>query len=155
MKANIGISEEHLQEIATVLNKLLSDEIVLQAKTRAYHWNVEGSNFMEMHHFYEEQYKELSEMIDEVAERVRQLGHYAEGRLQDYLRLTRLDEPAPTNNQKEQIKNLLLDHESIIINLRRDIIVAEEKNDAGTADFLTGMMEHHEKMAWMLRAYLK
>lgn len=155
MKANIGISEEHLQEIATVLNKLLSDEIVLLAKTRAYHWNVEGSNFMEMHHFYEEQYKELSEMIDEVAERVRQLGHYAEGRLQDYLRLTRLDEPAPTNNQKEQIKNLLLDHESIIINLRRDIIVAEEKNDAGTADFLTGMMEHHEKMAWMLRAYLK
>lgn len=109
---------------------------------------------MEMHSFYEGQYKGLSEMIDEIAERVRQVGHYAEGRLQDYLRLTHIQEQAPTNNQKEQIKNLLMDHESIIVNLRREIISVEDKNDAGTADFLTAMLEQHEKMAWMLRAYL-
>ena len=156
MKANIGISEKNLQASASILNKLLADETVLYIKTRNYHWNVEGDNFIELHKFYESQYKELEETIDEVAERIRYLGHYAEGRLKDFLKITHLQEQDYTSNQKVQLKNLLEDHESIIIFARKEInTINDEYNDAGTADLITGIMEQHEKMAWFIRSYLK
>jgi starvation-inducible DNA-binding protein len=156
MKANIGITEKNKQAITAVLNVLLADEHILYTKTRNYHWNYEGDNFMEMHKFFESQYDELEEIIDEVAERIRMLGHYPEGRMKDFLKLTRLQEQDYTSVQTEQVRNLLADHESIIISIRKSIDdVNETWKDAGTADFITGLMEQHEKMAWMLRSYLR
>lgn len=156
MKANIGITAEHLKQIALELNKALSDLMVLYTKTRNYHWNYEGPSFLELHRFYEEQYTELAEAIDEVAERIRSLGHYAEGRMADFLKLTNLLEEDYTTDQKAQLKNLLGDHETIIRSLRKAIDVIEDKyKDKGTSDFLTGLMQKHEKTAWMIRAYLK
>ncbi len=155
MKTNIGIPDEHRQAVALELNKALADEFLLYTKTRNYHWNVEGSNFMEMNKFYETLYEELDEIIDDVAERVRAIGHYSEGRLKDFLSLTQLDEPAYTNKQNEQLKNLLNDHETIIQNLRKLItLFADKHKDLGTSDFVTGLMEKHEKMAWFIRSYL-
>ncbi len=156
MKASIGITDKNKEAVAAILNELLADEHVLYIKTRNYHWNYEGDNFMEMHKFYEGQYQELEEIVDEVAERIRALGHYAEGRLKDYLRLTHLQEQDYTAEQTEQLKNLLADHESIIINIRKvaDKIDSTYK-DAGSSDFVTGLMKQHEKMAWMIRSYLK
>ena len=53
------------------------------------------------------------------------------------------------------LSDLLADHETIIRQLRADLAVTMDKHgDAGTSDFLTGVMEKHEKMAWMLRAFL-
>ena len=156
MKANIGIPEDHLQAIGHELNRVLADEFVLYTKTRNYHWNVEGSNFMEMHKFYESQFEALDEIIDDVAERVRSIGHYSEGRLKDFISLTHLDEPTYTSKQDEQLRNLLNDHETIIQNLRKLITLFSEKHkDLGTSDFVTGLMEKHEKMAWFVRSYLK
>ena len=156
MKANIGITEPNLKLVSSILNILLADEFILYTKTRNYHWNVEGDNFIELHKFYESQYDEIDEIIDEVAERIRFLGHYSEGRLKDFLKLTHLPEQDYTNDQKVQLKNLLKDHEAIIINIRKEIKkVNDEYNDAGTADFITGVMEQHEKMAWLIRSYLK
>ena len=141
MKANIGLTDKNAQKIALLLNKLLADEQVLYAKTRNYHWNYEGDNFMEMHKFYEGQYEELAQLIDDIAERVRSIGHFAEGRLKDYLALTQLTEPGATSDQQKQVRNLLSDHETIIKMLRNDIKTADEElNDAGTADFFTGVM---------------
>lgn len=156
MKTNIGIPENHTQAIALELNKVLADEFVLYVKTRNYHWNTEGSNFMEMHKFYESQFEELDKIIDAVAERIRALGHYAEARLKDYANLTRLEEQAYTNKQNEQLQNLLNDHETIIQNMRKLVtLFSETHHDAGTSDFITGLMEDHEKMAWFIRSYLK
>ena len=156
MKPNIGVSENHLQAIALELNKVLADEFVLYAKTRNYHWNVEGSNFMEMHKFYESQFEQLYEIVDDVAERIRTIGHYAEARLKDYIKLSHLEEQEYTNKQSEQLQNLLADHEVIIQNLRKLIsLFADEHKDQGTSDFVTGLMERHEKMAWFIRSYLK
>ncbi|MEO6001143.1 MAG: DNA starvation/stationary phase protection protein [Chitinophagaceae bacterium] len=156
MKANIGISDKNLQEVAKLLNTLLSDETVLYIKTRNYHWNIEGDNFIELHKLYESQYKELEEIIDEVAERIRYLGHYAEARLKDFIKTTRLAEEDYTSDQKVQLKNLLSDHESIIIHVRGEIdVIGEKYKDAGTADFITGIMKQHEKIAWFIRSYLK
>lgn len=154
-KVNIGISEKNRQAVAAALNQLLADEHVLYNKTRSYHWNVEGPSFMELHKLYEAQYTELAEIIDEIAERIRTIGHYAEGRLKELLKLAKLEEPAVPSGFKQQIPNLDADHEKIIINIRKLIEDFDEKyKDIGSSDFVTGLLKQHEKMAWMLRAYL-
>jgi starvation-inducible DNA-binding protein len=156
MKPQIDIPVKNLSEIALILNTLLCDEYVLYTKTRNAHWNVEGPAFHALHLFFENQYGELDELIDEIAERTRSLGHYALGSLKEFVKVARLDEPIMEfNNAKKMLQALLDDHELIIRILRKDVnTVAEKYKDAGTSDFLTGILEKHEKMAWMLRAHL-
>lgn len=156
MKINIGISEKNRQAVASELNKLLADEHVLYNKTRNYHWSVEGPSFMEFHKLYEAQYDQLAEMIDQIAERIRTIGHYAEGRLKELLKLTDLEEPPAPVDQTTQIMNLSSDHEILINKLRKLITDFDEKHkDIGSSDFVTGLLKEHEKMAWMLRSYLR
>ena len=156
MKPNTGIADGHRQSVANLLNMLLADEFLLYVKTRNAHWNVTGPNFSELHLFFEGQYAQLDEIIDEVAERVRMIGHFAAATFSDYLGLTRLTEGKTDFGKQEAIiRGLLDDHETIIRVLREDATrTAEEYKDLGTSGFLTGLMERHEKMAWMLRAYL-
>jgi starvation-inducible DNA-binding protein len=156
MNTNIGITPKNLQAIATELSKLLADEFVLYTKTRNAHWNVEGADFHSMHIFFESQYNQLDDVMDSVAERIRQLGHYAPATLQSFLSLTHLTEKlGEKNSSLGFIKELVMDHESIIIFIRENINkFASEYGDAGSSDFITGLIEEHEKMAWMLRAHL-
>ncbi|HZV13174.1 MAG TPA: DNA starvation/stationary phase protection protein [Candidatus Kapabacteria bacterium] len=156
MKPNIEISDKNLKEIAKRLNTVLADEYVLYTKTRNAHWNIQGNNFMELHKFFEGQYEALDTIVDDTAERVRALGHFSAGSLKDFLSITHLSEQKHDfGNQKQMIQTLLDDHETIIRVLRNEItIIAEKFRDLGTSDFITGIMEQHEKMAWMLRAYI-
>lgn len=156
MKVNIGITEKNRQAVAAALNELLADEHILYNKTRNYHWSIEGPSFMEFHKLYESQYRELAEMIDEIAERIRTIGHFAEGRLKEIVKLSNLDEPAAPTDQASQIANLAGDHEIVINKLRKLIKDFDEKyKDIGSSDFVTGLLKQHEKMAWMLRSYLR
>ena len=154
MKPNIGIKDQDRQAVIKILNTLLSDEFVLYTKTRNYHWNVTGPHFHDYHKFFEAQYEELDEVIDEVAERARALGGPASGSLAEFLKQTRLaEEDAAAVDAKGMVASLLNDHEAIVRSLRKDLETCQTKHhDAGTADFLTGLMEKHEKTAWMLRA---
>ena len=156
MKANIGIKQESINKVVDVLIKVLADEFVLYTKTRRAHWNIEGPDFYNKHLFFEKQYEELDEIMDTVAERVRALGHYTPATLKDFLELTHLSEELKEKNDANGfIKELLIDHESIIIYLRENInYIANDLQDAGTSDYITGLVETHEKMAWMLRAHL-
>jgi starvation-inducible DNA-binding protein len=85
MKAEIGMKPVNTAEVAQSLNKLLADEHVLYIKTRRAHWNVEGPDFLTIHRFFEEQYKQLEQMIDDIAERIRTIGHYTEATLAVFL----------------------------------------------------------------------
>jgi starvation-inducible DNA-binding protein len=156
MKLNIGLDEKDRAGSATLLNHLLSDEFLLYTKTRNYHWNVTGRDFYELHKFFEVQYEELDEIMDEVAERVRALGFLAFGTMEQFLRFSRLKEAiSDAASTGSMLQNLLTDHETIIRHLREDQQAAAGKyHDAGTSDFLTGLMEKHEKMAWMLHSFL-
>jgi starvation-inducible DNA-binding protein len=156
MKTNIGISEENLKAVSVLLNTLLADEYVLYTKTRNYHWNVTGANFGEYHSFFEALYGFVDEQIDEIAERIRTLGHFPLASLREFLGVTRLLETKHQQSTAQQMmQELLNDHETIIRLLRHDVaITAEQYKDAGTSDFLTGLMEKHEKIAWKIRAYL-
>ncbi len=156
MKPDIGITEKHLKRNGDILATILSDEVVLYTKTRKFHWNVAGENFMELHRLFEEQYKQLETSIDEIAERIGKLGQTTIGTMNEFLKHTSIKEhPGKYISAKDCIKELLEDHETLIIELRNGIDDCVEKNkDAGTADFLTGLMEQHETIAWVLRRYL-
>jgi starvation-inducible DNA-binding protein len=157
MEPKIGITSENLAKVAHALNSILADEFLLYTKTRNAHWNVEGPDFHTAHIFFEGQYEQLDEIMDSVAERIRSLGHYAPGTLKSFLQLTHLSEQLhEKNNSLGFIKELLVDHESLIIHLRENVnYFANELQDAGTSDYVTGLMETHEKMAWMLRSHLR
>ena len=156
-KLEIGINEANRESVTFLLNKLLADEHVLYIKTRNYHWNVRGMHFQSLHKFFESQYEELAELIDDLAERIRALGHYAVAAMKDFVELARLLETNHVDGSAEKmLQNLLDDHETIIRILRDDLTNdAEKYKDLGTSDFVTGLMEKHEKMAWMIRAYLE
>jgi starvation-inducible DNA-binding protein len=156
MTPNIDIADKERAAVVEILNRLLADEYVLYTKTRNYHWNVTGPQFNDLHRFFESQYEELDDFVDDVAERARQLGGRAFGSLAEFSKAARLTEQTGTApSAKEMLTTLLADHEAIIRTLRSDITpVTDRYKDLGTSDFLTGLMEKHEKMAWMLRAFV-
>lgn len=156
MKLNIGLNDQQREGVAQILSALLADEYVLYTKTRNHHWNITGPHFSTLHELFQRQYEELDNIIDEVAERMRALGRPAAGTLTEFLQLARLKEqPGDTLPAQGMIAALLADHEAVIRQLRTDLDMCMSKHgDAGTSDFLTGLMEKHEKTAWMLRANL-
>lgn len=156
MKPNIDIHDDARAGIVALLSKLLADESILSQKTRSAHWNIVGPDFHAMHGFFEAQYLAIEESIDEVAERIRTLGHDAPGSLAEMLRHARLEEiDGVARDSRKWVGVLLADHESIIVHLRADARVAGQLGDDGTNDFLIGLMQDHEKAAWMLRAGLQ
>lgn len=156
MIPKIGITEDHLQKANSLLSAVLSDEMTLYVKTRKFHWNVAGESFMELHKLFEEQYAELEQIIDLVAERIGKLGGKTIGTMSEFIEHSRIKEnPNKYPNQKAMLSELLADHETLISELRKDIDKsADENHDAGTADLLTGILQQHETIAWILRRYL-
>jgi len=156
MKPDIGISGKNLKEVTAMLSAVLADTVVLYTKTRKFHWNVNGQSFMELHKLFEHQYDKLEEAIDAIAERISKLGAPAIGTLKEFLEMTTLKEtPGKNPVQKEMLKELLADHETVIKTLRNNIDDCDDKfKDKGTADFLTGLIQEHETIAWTLRRYL-
>jgi starvation-inducible DNA-binding protein len=157
MAIDIGLTDAQREGVSRILGPLLADEYVLYTKTRNYHWNVVGPQFNDLHKFFEAQYEELDDIIDEVAERMRALGHGAPATLAEFTRLARLGEkPGERPSARNMLGALLADHEAVVRTLRTDLeTCATQHRDAGTSDFLTGLMERHEKMSWMLRAFLE
>lgn len=157
MKPEIGIADKERAAVVDILNVLLADEAILYTKTRNYHWNVKGMQFNDLHKFLDAQYGELNEIVDEVAERARALGGNAIGSMAEFLKRARLKERAGIQpDAPGMLRTLLEDHETIIRYLRADLKISQEKyGDAGTSDFLTGLMAQHEKMSWMLRSFLE
>ncbi|MGH2413450.1 MAG: Dps family protein, partial [Microcystaceae cyanobacterium] len=156
-KLNIGLTEEQRQGVIELLNIDLADMYLLLIKTKKYHWDVVGPQFMTLHKLWEEHYNTLTINIDACAERIRALGGYPLGTAEGFLKVTTLKEHAgDLPDATAMVERLVNDHEQIIRNFREHVDkCAEEFHDAGTADFLTGLMEQHEEMAWMLRSFVE
>jgi starvation-inducible DNA-binding protein len=157
IEPKIGIASENREYVVKILVGLLADEYVLYTKTRKYHWNVTGTRFQQLHEFFKVQYTQLEVIVDDVAERIPQLGGKAVATLEEFKQFTQLKEDAgqyPDANK--MLSNLLDDHETIIRSLRTDgDACADKYHDMGTNDFLIGLMELHEKTAWMIRAHVE
>lgn len=156
-KLNIGLTDEQRQGVVKLLNVDLADNYLLLIKTRKYHWDVVGPQFRSLHELWQEQYEAIAENIDAIAERARMLGGYPAGTAKQFLELTSLQEhPDDIPTAADMVARLAADHEQIIRNLREQVDqCSEEFHDEGTADFLTGLMEQHEEMAWMLRSFIE
>ena len=157
MKTNIGLNDETPLEVGQMLNLLLADESVLYATTRDYHWNVTGPDFRSLHREFEEQYEQIAHWIDDVAERARAIGAGARGNWADLTKSARSSADAGIGlSADHMLAELLALHEDLVLQLRGDAEACTTRfKDIGTADFLTGLLEQHEKTAWMLRSQLE
>lgn len=134
------------------LQVFLADSFTLYLKTHNFHWHVEGSDFVPMHGFLEELYKDLFGAIDEIAERIRQLEAEAPGAMKDYVKLTSIKEAKGQKKSKEIVKALLADHLTLIGTAQKVLKTSESEGDVVTNDFIIERMAYHEKVIWMLRA---
>jgi starvation-inducible DNA-binding protein len=152
----IGISESDRADIAKGLSRLLADTYTLYLTTHNFHWNVTGPMFNTLHLMFMEQYTELWNAVDPIAERIRALGHWAPGSYAQYQALASLeDAPATPPKAREMIRTLVSGHETVARTAREIFPVAEAANDQPTADLLTQRLDTHEKTAWMLRSLLE
>ena len=139
-------------KVADELARLLADTSMLYLKTQGYHWNVTGPHCRALHLLFEEEYVELRDAVDEIAERIRSLGPLAPGSYRQLSRLTSLaeDEGAPV--ALEMVRRLAADHDAVTVTARSVLEAAEAADDAATLDLATRRITVHEKASWMLRA---
>ena len=153
---NIGISEEDRAAIAGGLSKLLADTYTLYLTTHNFHWNVTGPMFNTLHVMFMEQYTELWNAVDPVAERIRSLGHTAPGSYRQFGSLSSLpDAPESPPKALEMVRILVEGHEAVARTAREMFPLAERAGDEPTADLLTQRLTVHEQTAWMLRSLLE
>lgn len=155
MEINIGISNEDRKEIAMGLSRLLADSYMVYLKTHNYHWNVTGKLFHSLHEMFEEQYSELAEAIDVIAERIRAIGYRAPGSFREYSEITSIEEDTDQPDAMEMVRRLAVDNETIIRTARETLPACEKAGDEATIDLLTQRLDIHSKTAWMLRSHLE
>ena len=154
MDIDTGIPAEQRKAIAEGLSHVLADTYTLYLKSHNFHWNVTGPMFHTLHTMFEEEYTELAMAVDEIAERIRALGHPAPGSYAAYARLSSIEDAECVPTAKDMIGQLVAGHEAVAKTARSVFPAAEEGNDEVTADLLTQRMTVHEKTAWMLRSLL-
>ncbi|HXS21942.1 MAG TPA: Dps family protein [Steroidobacteraceae bacterium] len=153
---NIGIGAEDRAAIAEGLSRLMADTYTLYLTTHNFHWNVTGPMFNTLHQMFMEQYTELWNAVDPIAERIRALGHWAPGSYAQFASITSIaDAPASPPKALEMIKILHQGHETVARTAREVFPLAARADDQPTADLLTQRLDIHEKTAWMLRSLLE
>jgi len=153
---DIGLDNKTRAKAIELLSSILGDQHVLYIKTRNYHWNLTGHRFHTLHAFFEEQYKALEAAIDKTAERIRMLGAPSPGSMKELLALSSLKEtPGKLVSGDTAIVALRDDHEAAARTVRKAVDTLEDIGDAGTADFVTDLLQSHEQAAWMLRSFLE
>ncbi len=155
MAIDIGISDKDRAKIAEALSKMLADSYILYLKTHNFHWNVTGPMFQTLHLMFMQQYTELWNALDLIAERIRALGHPAPGSYKRYATLSTIKEEDGVPAATDMIRQLVAGQEAVARTARAAFKVADAANDQPTADLLTQRMEVHEKNAWMLRVLLE
>ena len=152
---DIGIPADRRAQIAQGLGRVLADSTVLYAKTHGFHWNVTGPMFNTLHMMFMGQYTELWTALDEIAERIRALGHMAPFGGSTYRDLSTIPESNGVPPALAMVRELVEGHEAVARTIRSVFELADGANDQPTADLLTQRLQIHEKTAWMLRSLLE
>ncbi len=137
------------------LNVLLSDQYVLMTKVRNYHWNIVSPNFIQIHEYLDKLYSELSDQIDETAERIRVLGEKVEARMINFVENSQLSEEMNLNlSDKEIIENLVKDYKTINLSLYEYTKILWDNNDVVSEGMMIDLIETYEKTIWFLESHL-
>ena len=152
---DLGLEKKTNQELTQKLNELLANYHIYYQTLRAFHWNIKGVNFFQLHAKFEELYTQALVKIDEIAERILTLGHTPLHTFSDYVRVSSVKEAQNLTNDRETV-SVTLDNISTLIQLERNILrLAAESNDEGTLGLISTDLNENEKTHWMLRAFLK
>ncbi len=143
------------QRVADAAAKLLADSYTLYLKSHNYHWNVTGPMFTTLHTLFETHYTELALAVDEIAERIRAVGHHAPGSYAEFANMTTLEEGRPGTKAQAMIEHLVADHMAVAASAKALIEAASGVGDDVSVDLGTRRMDVHEKAAWMLRSHLE
>jgi len=152
---DIGINKKDREKIADGLSHLLADSFTLYLKTHNFHWNVTGPMFNTLHVMFMDQYTELWNALDMIAERIRALGVASPGTYREFAALTVIKESEGVPNATEMIRQLVAGQEAVTKTARSMFAIVDKAGDEPTADLLTQRMQIHEKNAWMLRSLLE
>lgn len=141
------------------LYKLLSDVqaslFVLFHKTWVFHWDVEGSDFHQLHTLFGEQYGAIYDEIDRVSEHIRYLNAKPVSKLSRVVEVSHIAEATNTSSADEMLSELLSDNQKIIELLSKASEEAENQRQYATANIVQDLMESHGKFVWMLRSFKK
>ena len=148
----LGLDEKKVQNVVNELSVLLADLQVFYSNLRNFHWNVKGHGFFVLHSKYEELYNDAAEKVDEVAERILQLGSTPESRFSVYLQTSEIKEADVVSCSKEALDLLLNYYKTQIARERRIIEVASEAHDDTTVSLVSDFLKEQEKTVWMLVA---
>lgn len=146
-KDDINISVKYLTE-------LLASTYILAAKTQNFHWNVKDARFSMLHDFFGNNYNQLIEGIDEIAERIRMLEKPVNASLASYLDSSSIKEAHNISDGTVMLKELTYDHQTIISLIRNFIEKISLTKDQGTLDFLINRLQYHEKMTWIMQSHI-
>ncbi|MGB7841444.1 MAG: DNA starvation/stationary phase protection protein [Salinimicrobium sp.] len=149
----LGLDEKKTSNTVKELNVLLADYHLYYQKLRNFHWNVNGSNFFDLHEKFEELYDDAKIKIDEIAERVLTLRMKPTSNLSEYLEKANVKESENDLQDSKMIKTLLEDHGTLLKQLRKVVKVAGDGGDEGTIDLIGGYIRELEKTSWMLEAW--
>ncbi|NKB46626.1 MAG: DNA starvation/stationary phase protection protein [Legionellales bacterium] len=141
-----------MTKLIECLKTVLADTYVVYLKTQDYHWNVTGPNFYSYHKMFEEQYRELAEAVDEIAERIRAVGERAPSGFKVYDEYTKVNEVTVTTDSVSMVKDLHSSHLTVIQSLQKLKEEAVTQGDSVTEDLAIGRLTIHQKVAWMLSA---
>ncbi len=148
------LDRKKAEPIANGLNRYLASTYLLLLKTQNFHWNITGEHFYSYHNLLEDQYKDLQDAVDELAERVRKVGFLALGSFSQFSKVADIKESTKPCKSREMLTSLLSDHQTMA-DLAKDLIkLFQSKGDEASADLLVSRLHAHDKAIWMLSATL-
>ena len=139
-------------DLAQALSVYLNSNFVLYTKTHSYHWNVTGRLFMELHKMFEEQYNNLWDNVDTIAEKIRQLDQPVSITPQTQLTLSIVDPAVQLMDELEYVYRLFMDHNRMIGLLNKVFDVAESVDNQAVMNYIAERLDYHQKTRWFLKS---
>jgi len=149
------MADRDRDQVAEALSRLLADSYTLYLKTHNYHWNVTGPMFTTLHTLFEQEYQDLALAVDDIAERIRALGHPAPGSYTEFSKLAKVQEASGVPKAEQMVRDLVADQETVAEAARAVVAAASEAGDDASEDMAIQRIQVHEKNAWMLRSHLE
>lgn len=143
------------KQVSEALSRVLADTYFLYLKTHNYHWNVEGPKFRILHVMFEEQYRDLWQSLDDLAERIRALGFYAPGTYGKMHGLATVVENEQIPSEDDMLRELIADNEKTATTIRSAVKIAQDAGDEPSEGFLTDRLFVLEKQLWMMKSMSK
>ncbi len=148
-----GVNAAKAGEVVKQLSQLLADLQVYYTNLRGMHWHITGPQFFVLHSEFEKMYDSTAEKVDEVAERLLQLGARPENRFSELLKVSQVAEATDLTTQAAALDNVFATTKTLIAQERAVLAAAQEADDEVTAALMGEYLAGQEKLVWMLSAY--